>query len=82
MQSKEEKILDARTFAQICESLPAQKRKELSSNICADLIMCERAVRNWMNGRTKPATWPQRERLVRTIKRIVGIQTSPETLFQ
>ena len=80
-QISENKTIDARTFPEIWESCTSIERSKISHKV-AELLDCSTvAVWNYGVGNYAPKALSAKKDVVRVLRNVLKIQTSPETLF-
>lgn len=75
------KELDTRTFPQICESLTNAEWLAIRDKIVVKTGKSEAAVYYWRDGKTAPASLPDRKTVAEIVGRVLGITTNQRILF-
>lgn len=75
------KELDTRTFPQICLHLTSSEWFEIKTTLSTATGKTEQTLNNWRSGRTYPGTLSERRDVSKIVNRVLGIKTTPLTLF-
>lgn len=72
--------IDTRSYTEIFDSLAPLEKARLTSNLMKDLVCADSTLRNYRLDNRQPSPSVQKQ-MVKTIRRVTGIQTSAEFLF-
>ena len=80
-QMSENKVIDARSFAEIWEGCTEIQRSFMTAKITEKLGCSSVAVWNYGKGNYAPRTLSAKKDVVRVVRAVLEINTTPESLF-
>ena len=83
MQDKKNNAIDARTFAEIWQSLgtSSYEQLDLRDALITRLRVTRQTVNYWGNGRVAPAYEEVKKAIAEVVNKSLGIRTTSRTLF-
>ena len=75
------KVLDTRTFPEICKSLTQNQWLEIRNRMFLKLGKTEQTLLNWRWGKTYPLSLIERKTISEIVNSVLGIKTQHNTLF-
>lgn len=81
MANLAKKVLDTRTFPEICKSLTQNQWLEIRNRMFLRLGKTEQTLLNWRWGKTYPLSLIERKTISEIVNSVLGIKTQHNTLF-
>lgn len=81
MANLTKKVLDTRTFPEICKSLTQNQWLEIRNRMFLKLGKTEQTLLNWRWGKTYPLSLIERKTISEIVNSVLGIKTQHNTLF-
>jgi hypothetical protein len=76
------KVLDTRTFPEICKSLSQNEWLEIRNRMWLKLGKTEQTLLNWRWGKTYPLSLVERKTIADIVNQVLKIRTQHNTLFR
>jgi hypothetical protein len=81
MANLAKKVLDTRTFLQICSGISKAEWLAVMDRIVMQTAKTEQTVYNWRDGKTAPMSLIERKAVAEIVSRVLGIKTNHRMLF-
>ncbi len=76
------KVLDTRTFPEICKSISQNEWLEIRNRMWLKLGKTEQTLLNWRWGKTYPLSLVERKTIADIVNQVLKIRTQHNTLFR